>query len=101
LEVDERGIALRIEHDVACLEVAIHEGSSRDADDVSGHLPERLFEFQFVEVDAGGFQEAIFEIVEVEEDIRLVESFLRIALREIEALRSENLQGGKGGNGSP
>ena len=54
-----------------------------------------------MEIYAGRLQEAVFEVVEVEHDVRLIHLGLGIADREIEALASENLQAWQLGNGAP
>ena len=52
---------------------------------------EVCFEFQFVEVESCGLEEAILEIVEVEEHTVGVELRLRIAVGEVESACSPNL----------
>ena len=93
LEVYEVGIPFGIEHNVASLEVAVHEGAGRDGYDVACQKLEGGFEFQFVKIKPRSFKEAVFEIVEVEEDVGLVERGLRIAMGEVEAASSANLEG--------
>jgi len=50
-----------------------------------------------VEVNASGLQETVFEVVEVEHDVRLVHFGLRIALCEVEPFCATNLQVGQEG----
>ena len=72
LEVYEEGVALCIQHHVAGLEVAVHECFARYADYVARHQLERGFKLQFVEIKSRSLQEAILEIIEVEEYVGLV-----------------------------
>ena len=61
---------------------------------------EGRFELEFVEVEPSCLQEAVLEVVEVEEDVRLVEGFLGIALAEVEPDGTLYLHGRQGGNGA-
>ena len=99
LEVYEVRIVLTVEHHIPCLKVAIHKGSARYADNIASHQLERGFELQLMKVETCGFQEAILEVVEVEKDIRLVKSFLRITLAEVKSKRSSNLHSRQSSNG--
>ena len=64
-----------------------------------------LFETEFVEIEAiatgYGLEETILEVVEVEEDIRLVHRLLGVADGEIEVLSAEDLNAGKLRDGAP
>ena len=61
---------------------------------------EVLFEAELVEIDAGGFEEAVLEVVEVEHDVRLVHLRLGIADGEVKVLSAENLQAWQQGDGA-
>ena len=52
-----------------------------------------------MEVNPCGLEEAVLEVIEVEEDVGLVERRLRITLVEVESPCSEYLHGRQGGNG--
>ena len=53
-----------------------------------------------MEIDVRSLQEAIFEVVEIEQHIHLVHSGLRIAYGEVEVLPSKNLKARQLGNGA-
>ena len=61
---------------------------------------EVCLKFQFVEVEVGGFEEAIFEIVEVEEHTVGVELRLGIAVGKVESTCSPYLYVGQLAYGS-
>lgn len=69
LKIDEMGISFSIEHYIACLEIAVHEGIGRDIGNVARHELERGFELQFMEIHTGSLQKAVFEVIQVEEHI--------------------------------
>ena len=69
LEIDEMGISIGIEHYIACLEIAVHEGIGRDIGNVARHELERGFELQLMEIHTGSLQKAVFEVIQVEEHI--------------------------------
>ena len=60
-----------------------------------------MFQTDFVEIKAGGFEEAIFEIVEVKEDVHLIQLGLGIADSKVQSLSAEDLQTGQRGQCSP
>ena len=91
LEVDELRIAVGIEHNVACLEVAVEERVDILRRKILGEEAEVCLELQFVEVEPRRFQEAILEVVEVEEHAVLVELGLRIAVLPVESACSAYL----------
>ena len=89
LEVDEIRISVLVKHDVASLEVAIEETTGRRlrhvailiaVNEVVGKATESSLKFQLMEVESCGFQEAILEVVEVEENTVNVHLRLWIAL---------------------
>ena len=94
LEVDKPRFAV-LNQDVAALEVAIHKGGGAAAEQYVGHLLKIIFEAVFLEVEAGGFQEAIFEVIQIPQDAAAVELGLRIAVGEIHPLGSGKLDGGQ------
>jgi hypothetical protein len=105
LEIDEMGVAFSIEHDVAGLEVAVKERRKRPSwwvQKILCQTAEILFEAEFVEVEAiaagDGLEEAVFEVVEVEEDIGFVHLGLGIADGEVETLGAKDLQTWQLGN---
>ena len=92
LEIDEVRLALGIEHDVTRLEVTIEEAlfvvGRRE---VLGQQAEIGLEFQLMEVEFGSLQEAILEVVEVEQHAVGIESGLGIAVGEVEAVSTVQL----------
>ena len=93
LEVDERRIFLQ--HYIPRLKIAIHKTpfvGIFSGSQIGSHLAKIGLKFQFVEVDFGRFQEAIFEIIEVEHHVLLVERRLRIAHAPVQTLGTEDLQ---------
>ena len=84
LEVDEPRVAAPVEHNVARLEVAVHETVGALCREVFGKEPEVGLELQLVEIELGGLEEAILEIVEVEQNAVHVELGLRVAVAEVE-----------------
>ena len=84
-------IALGVEHHVARLEVAVEERVDVLGGEVLGEETKVSLELQFVEVETRRLQEAILEVVEVEEHAVLVELGLRIAVLPVESARSAYL----------
>ena len=83
-----------VEHHVAGLEVAIEEEVAIGIaviGEILGEEPEISLELQFMKVELGGFEEAILEIVQVEEYAVDIELSLWITIGEIEAARTANL----------
>ena len=92
LEVNEPRFAI-LYHDVAALEVAVHEGVGRTVKQHVAHLLEVVLQPVFLKFQTGCFQEAVFEVVQVPKHGALVELGLRIAMREVESFRSGKLYG--------
>ena len=83
-----------VEHHVAGLEVAIEEEVAIGIaviGEILGEEPEIGLKLQFMKVELGGFEEAILEIVQVEEYAVDIELCLRITIGEIEAARTADL----------
>ena len=93
LEIYEIRILLAIEHDIAGLEVTIHEGTTWDAHNVAGHQLERCLQLQFVEIQTCSLEEAILEVIEVEQDVCLIKCFLGITLGEVKSKGTTYLHG--------
>ncbi len=100
LVVDEMGIAIVIEHHVACLKVAVEETLGRLGGQVAGEHTKAGFEFELMKVEFGGFEEAVLEVIEVEEHTLFIELGLRIAHRPIEAARTAQLDVGELADGA-
>ena len=81
------------QHDVAALEVPVHEGGCVLLQQDVGHGLEVIFQAVFLKIHARGFQEAILEIIEVPKHRAAVEGGLRIATVEIQSFSSPVLQG--------
>ena len=92
LEINEIRFSLGIEHDIARLEVTIEEPlfvvGRRE---VLGQQVEIGLEFQFVEIEFGSLQEAILEVVEVEQHAVGIEGRLGITVGEVEAVSTIDL----------
>ena len=84
LEVDERRVALAVEHHIPCLEVAVHETVGVLCHQVFGKQAEVGLQFQFVEIEVCGFEETVFEIVEVEQHVLLIELRLGVTVLPFE-----------------
>ena len=84
LEIDERRVALGVEHDIACLEVAIEERVGGLGGEVFGEKTEVGLKLQLVKVEFRRFEKAVFEVIEVEEHALLIEFRLRIAVVPVE-----------------
>ena len=92
LEVDEERITLSVKHDVAGLEITIHETLCRFGYQVLGEATEAGLQLHFVELQFCGFQKAVFEVVEVKEHIVLIEFRLWIAVVPVQADGPADLQ---------
>ena len=103
LKVDEPRLAIGREHHVACLKVTIQKArvSLAARHEVGCQFPEILFKEQFVVGQVGGFEEAIFKIMEVEERGLRVESAGREAAREVQALCAFHLYVGQQAERAP
>ena len=92
LEVDEIG-SLVDHHHITCLTIAIEEALHIACfRQVLGQQTEIGFQFQLMEIYLGSFQEAILEVVEVEEHGIGIKSRLRIAIAEVETSCTTNLE---------
>ena len=67
---------------------------------MTGQQAEVLLQSQFVEVETGGFQETVFEIVQVEENALFIEFRLWVAHGKIEVFCTLKLQGRQLANGA-
>ena len=94
LKVDEAGRFLP-DHHVAALEIAVHESTGRSLSECVGHPFEVIFQPVFLKLRPGGFQKAVFKIVQVPECTPPVEFRLRITLPEVHAFRSFKLEAGE------
>ena len=103
LKVDEPRLAIGREHHVACLKVTIQKArvSLAARHEVGCQFPEILFKEQFVVGQVGGFEEAIFKIMEVEERSLRVEPAGREAAREVQPLRAFHLYVGQQAERAP
>ena len=79
------------QHHIPRLEVAIEEGILLLSRQVLSQETEIGFELQFVEVNLRSLQEAVFEVVQVEEHRVDVKLRLRVAVGEIEFAGPPNL----------
>ena len=91
LEIDEERIPLLVQHDIACLKVTIEEGIHLLRGQVFGKHSEIRFELQLVEIQLRCFQEAVLEIVQVEEHALLIKLRLRIAVAEVKSAGTSQL----------
>ena len=102
LIVNKVRIAIVVKHHIAGLKVAIEETIHGRSFQIScreiligrqilSKEPEICLKFQFVEVKLGGFQEAVLEIVQIEEHAVLIELRLRITVGEIQPTGTANL----------
>ena len=98
LEIDEPRFSV-LDHDIPALEVAVHEGSRRATEQYIAHLHEIVFQFVFLKFQTGGFQEAVFKVVQIPKDGTLVELGLWIATVEIESVGTGKLDARKQTNG--
>ena len=83
------------QHHITRLEVTIEEAVAIFSRKVFGQHAEIGFELQFVEIQIRRFQEAVLEIVEVEEHAILIEGGLRIAVFPLESAGSAHLDIGQ------
>ena len=81
LEVDEVWLAV-FQHDIARLEVTIEEGILLVLEEVIRQTLEVLLQLELIELNSLEFEEAVFEVVEVEHDARPVHRLLGIAMGE-------------------
>ena len=92
LEINEVGVALIIKHNVAGLEVTIEKTIPHFSCQVLGKHMEIGFKFQLMEIESGSFQEAIFEIIKVEQHTFLIKLGLRIAVIPIKTTGTPYLE---------
>ena len=85
LEVDEIWIAVLVDHDITCLEVTIEKRLHRLGSKVLGEHTEVGLQLQLMKVELRGLEEAVLEIVQVEEYAFLIEHRLRIAVGPVQA----------------
>ena len=87
LIIDKARIAVVVEHHVTRLEVTVEETVTDGivvVGKVLGEEPEVSLELQLMEVEFGGFQEAVLEVVQVEKHAVDIEFGLRITVGEVE-----------------
>ena len=94
LEIDEPRFTV-LDHDIPALEVSVHEGSRRTAEQYIAHLHEVVFQLVFLEIQSRSFQETIFEVVQIPEDGTLVEFSLWIATVEVKSVSTGKLDARK------
>ena len=90
LEVDEPGFGVPY-HDIAGLKIPVHEGVVFFLQQVFLELLEIVLQKHLVELQAGGLEETVFEVVEVEVYHARVKGLLRIAACPVQALRPHKL----------
>ena len=78
LEIYEPGVSV-LDHHVAGLEVPVHEGVVIFLQQIGLELLKIVLEEDFIEFQAGGLEETVFEVVEVEVHHPGVEGLLRVA----------------------
>ena len=81
LEVDEVWLAI-FQHDIARLEVTIEKSILLVLEEVIRQTLEVLLQLELIELNSLEFEEAVFEVVEVEHDARLVHRLLGVAMGE-------------------
>ncbi len=82
-------------HDVAALEVAVHERAALRAKEHIGEILEVVLKTVFLKFKARGLQETVFEVIEVPQNRARVEMRRGIALREIHPDGSAELHVGQ------
>ena len=95
LIIDEIGMAGTVEHNIARLEVAIEETVRLLGGQLLGKEVEVGFELEFMEVEVGGLQETVLEIVEIEQHTVDIKLRLGMALAEVEPTGTTNLDMGQ------
>ena len=92
LEVDETGLPVPVQHDVARLEIPVLERVLvRISHQILGHLRKRLFQLHLVKVQSRSLQEAIFKIVQIKENSRPVHGSHRVTPSKIQAFCPDKL----------
>ena len=84
-------MSLVIEHHIPCLEVAIQKAVVVLGSEVFGKEPEIGLKLQLVEIQSRSLEEAVLEVIEVEEYAVLIELRLRIAVAPFQSPRSPHL----------
>ena len=85
LEIYEVRIVVRVEHYVACLEVTIEERVGLLRREILGKQTEVGLKLQLMEVELGRLEEAILEVIEVEEHAVLIKLGLRITVLPVQS----------------
>ena len=91
LVIYEIRAALSVEHDVASLEVTVHEAVRLLRNKVFREEAEVCLKLQFVEIKLGRLQETILKIIQVEEHAVLVELRLGITICPVKPARTADL----------
>ena len=97
LIVDEPRITIVVEHHVASLEITVEEtlhlghGIVKVCRQILGEEAEVGFQFQLMEVEFGGLQETVLEIVQVEEHTIDIKLRLGIAVGVVKVASASNL----------
>ena len=94
LEVDEVRLAV-LHHHVAALEVAVHERVAVRPQQHGGQPLEVVLQAVFREFQTRGFEETVFEIIQIPHHRARVELRQRVARREVEAPRPHDLHFGQ------
>ena len=100
LEIYEPGIPV-LDHHVAGLEVPVHKGVILFLQQIGLELLEIVLEENFIEFQAGGLEETVFEVVEVEVHHPGVEGLLRVAHLPVQPLCALELDLGQLLDGAP
>ena len=82
-------------HHITTLKITIHESSGRTAEQDIAHFLEIIFQFVFLKLHTGSFQEAIFEVIQIPQNGALVELRLRITTGKIKSIRPGKLNSRK------
>lgn len=98
LEVDEPRLSV-LNHDVARLEVAVHESEGVGLHELVGEGIEVVLEATLFKFEPGSLEEAVLEIVEVPHNRTAVEGWDGEALGEVETLSAGELEVGEAANG--
>ena len=93
LEVDNPRLPV-FDQDVPCLEVPVHECVAIFCEQVCLQVLKIVLQAFFVEFQSGGFEETVFEIIEVEVDHTLVKGGVQ-APAPVQAFRALKLQAGE------
>ena len=94
LKVDEPRFSVFYHH-ITALKITIHESSGRTTKQDITHFLEIVFQFVFLKLHAGSFQETVFEVIQIPENRPLIELRLRIAAGKIETIGTGKLDSRK------